>query len=337
MAISLEKGSQFPFQPADLQEEVDIYSQEKIKTIQTERFKKNLDLYIGLIEEGKSTFVFEGSRFTEEFIRNCQKNVEMRNPSTRRVIHSFQIFKYNKQLFEANQKPAFVQVIDKNTLACRPDIIPILWSDHTRTDGERGKFYFIMGSSYHTGKNCQIDIATAITYYRKGAVLGYRDAQYNLSLLLAEKGQPQESLYWALKYWQQASSISVKGLLQISFAFEDCDLFEKAFLFYKQAAYQKSPYAIGKVIYYYERALGVDKNLEKALLWRQSLPISWQKQEIETYLNYVGTANTSVKIEGDFHLKIEAIDPPPFPDPDQLLPEVKKKIQENTVDLYLSK
>jgi hypothetical protein len=321
---------------ADLQEQ-DIYSLEKLKDIQIKRFNCNLDFYVALVKEGTKKYVFEGSRFTEDFIKKCQQKKEMSNPLTRKTIHSFEVFRYNKGLGDANQKPERIQEINKESIPAQVSLMPILWSDHTRTDEERGRFYFLMGNCYYTGNNCALDMKLAITHYRKGAVLGDRKAQFHLSRLLAKHRQFPESLYWTLKYWQSEPSVSIDGWLQISFAFEDCDLLDKAFLSYRQAAYQGNAYAIGKIIYYYEQGFGVAKDLDQAALWRQALPDAWRDQEIVAYMQYVSNPDYSAALK---NLKLPTIQKTDtmesFPNPDVLLPEVKKEIENLTKDLYRS-
>lgn len=321
----------------DLQEQ-DIYSLEKLKDIQIQRFKCSLDFYVALVKEGEKKYVFEGSRFTEDFVKKCQQKKEMLNPLTRKAIHSFEVFKYNNELSEANKKPERIQEINKDSISVQASLMPILWSDHTRTDEERGRFYFLMGNCYFTGDNCTPDVKLAITPYRRGAVLGDRKAQLHLSRLLAKHQQFQEALYWTLKYWQSEPSISINGLLQISFAFEDCDLFDKAFLFYRQAAYQGHAYAIGKVIYYYEQGFGVTKDLHQAALWRQALPEAWRDQEIVTYMQYVSDPGHLAAFKNlQLPPTIQKTDEMEFiPNPDTLLPEVKKEIDNLTKDLYRS-
>jgi hypothetical protein len=290
----------------DLQER-DVYTQEKLKKIQTKRFKVNFDFYVCLVEEGTSKYVLEGSRFTEAFIRNCQKNVSTFNPLTRGIVNSFKIFKYNKQIGESEPKLEFIQIINKSTIDSPPDFMPILWNDHTRTAEERGKFYSRLADYYYKDKK---DVKLAIFYYERAALLGYRNAQYNLSIALDRELQAKNQqfqdplhwkikLYWMVKYWKDETAISVKGLNELSFAFEDCRLFEKAFLFYEQAAYQGNPYAIGKVIYYYEQGFGVEKDLEKAALWRKSLPISWQNQPIIACMEYFSDPSHSFQSESE--------------------------------------
>lgn len=316
----------------DLQER-DIYSQDSLGTIQCERFECKLGFYVCVVEEEKKLFTFEGSRFIEAFVRKCQRGEILLHPTTRAPIRSFKVFKYTSQ----NPSPILFQVLDVELMKSRMRFLPILCDDHTRTNQERGKFYFMMAECYRIGEGCDKDPHLQISHCRMAAVLGFEDAKYNLSHYLKEQGNTKESLYWILQYWKN-KDITAKGCLQVAFALEDCHLFNAALMFYERAACLGNPYSIGKVIDYYEQGIGVPKNSPLIELWRTLLPQDWQNRNIAVYLEHLSTDSSSGSATKKLDLPSEITERQASwsnADPDKLLPNVKKEIEKQTDGLYI--
>ena len=258
--------------------QVDLFSQERLDALQTERFQKNLPFYLCEVQEIDRRYYFEGSRFCEYLFRN--NNALPENPLTRRPVTSFTIYKSSKEA------DLFISVFNQDSMT-PSNYLPVLWSDCSRADIERGEFYSRMGECYFLGTDGKVDKDEALHYYRNGAQLGYKNAQYNLLILLEERGIDDEFLYWSLKYLENLDPITVEDLCRCAQAFEKSkckDHRKYAFHFFQKGALMGNPYCIAKIIRYYELGYGVARNPEKARLWRQYIPESWQEVSIRDYM-----------------------------------------------------
>lgn len=255
----------------------DVYSQETFETLKNKN--SNRDFYICVVEEVTKKFVFEGSKFIENFLRD--KNVLFKNPLTNKAIVSFKVYKSEPDSED------FIKVADEKSAVFPIISLPILANDLDRPPVLRGKYYFQLSECYRVGKGCLPDQEATISYLRDSAALDNTDAQFNLSLLLSEKGLVRESIYWSLKAWKDVpiEEISPKGLIEMGNCFERFSYLQISFCFYQEAAFRGNPHAIAKVIRYNDQGFGRAKNPHQANVWKQFIPYESREKSSADYLS----------------------------------------------------
>jgi len=300
--------------------QVDLFSQERLDVLQNKRFVKGLPFYLCEVQENSRQYFFEGSKFCEYLFRN--QNALPENPLTRRPITSFTVYKSSREV------SLFVSVFNQDSL--KPiNYLPVLWSDCSRSDIERGEFYSRMGECYFLGTDCPVDKDEALHYYRNGAQLGYKKAQYNLLILLEEHGLNDEFLYWSLKYLENLDPVTVEDLYRCAQAFErsKCKDHRKyAFQFFQKGALMGNPYCIAKIIRYYELGYGVARNPEKARAWRQYIPERWKNAPIQDYMRDLCLNSSILKVTKEycFPSELQEKDEIEEINPDSLFPELMR-------------
>lgn len=263
--------------------ELDVYSQEYLSSIMAERFERGLDFYVVVCQSGKRDFFFEAGRFVEHFVKESEKHKPLPHPMTREEITSFKVYKATPEA------PQLVHVFDESQARCHVNCLPILLSDHTRSEKERGIYYFMLGECYDKGKDCDPDPERAVFYLTKGAELGNEDARHNLVIKLSYQGKTHEALFWAIKPWEGRAieNVLVQGINEIANCFERLGDSTRAFQFFKEAACRGNPYGIAKVIRYYDEGIGVNKSAEKAESWKEFIPSEWRGKSSLEYLKHV--------------------------------------------------
>ncbi|NRA90248.1 MAG: sel1 repeat family protein [Simkaniaceae bacterium] len=251
-----------------IQGQVDIYSQETLSSLMNERFNSGLDFYVVVCENEGRPFFFEGGRFVEHFVKESELEKPLFHPITREKIVSFQVYKATPT------SPHFVKVLDESDAKLHVNCLPILLSDHERSEKEKGIYYFMLGECYLEGKDCERDHNLGVKYLKQGAELGNDDARYNLALELSGQGKTKEALYWTAKPWEgkAITKVPVRGINEIANCFERLGDSRQAFLFFNEAACRGNPYAIAKVIRYYDKGFGVSKDATKVQAWKRFIP-----------------------------------------------------------------
>ncbi len=296
--------------------QIDLFSQDSLLNLKNEQFGKNLPFYLCEIQENTTQFLFEGSRFCEYVLRDAQPV----NPLTKRPITTFTMYEASKET------SVFHEIFNQDTL--KPiNYLPVLWNDCSRSDIEKGEYYCRMGECYAFGTDCEINEKKALEYYRIGAHLGDKTAEYNLMLLLEEKNLKDEHLYWSLKYLENLDPIGVEDYFRCAKAFEAAthvkNYQEYAFYFFQKGAMAGNPYCIAKMIRYYEVGFGVSRDESKAKAWREYLPEKWREAPIRDYMAHLCENPSILKLtkKHPFPLDLEKTDIVE-PNPDFLFPEL---------------
>jgi len=267
----------------EIEDQIDIYSQEKLSTIKEERFQRGSDFYVACCESRGGEFFFEGGRFVEHFVKEGERNRALQHPFTREPITSFAVYKATPEA------PDLVYIFGEKEARLHVNCLPILLSDPERSDKERGIYYFMLGECYVQGKDCHPDIDRAISYLTEGAKLGNDDARHNLALLLSEQGKAREALLWTIKPWEgrEIQDVPVEGINEIANCFERIGEKHQAFLFFHEAACRGNPYGIAKVIRYYDQGFGIGRDLTKVENWKAFIPSEWRSKSSLEYLSHI--------------------------------------------------
>jgi uncharacterized protein len=147
-------------------------------------------------------------------------------------------------------------------LSCYADNIEDLQELSDRGDA---KGLYELGVLYNIGVGVQKNKSKAESYFLKASEKGHPGAQYQLGLILKEKGNIDAAVYWLEK---AANNKDIKAQYLLGSIYEKGEIadldYSKAIHFYNMAITQKDPfsqYALGAM---YASGVGVEKNLEKA-------------------------------------------------------------------------
>ena len=114
-----------------------------------------------------------------------------------------------------------------------------------------------------------------------------------------------------------------------------------AFVCFQKGAKKGNPYAVAKIISYYEKGFGVRKNLEKSSLWRQFIPEIWQTKPIIDYIIHLNKDRKNLASSQHIDIPEELLEaehgvPTGLPDPNELLPEIKEEVERDFSHIYRS-
>jgi len=259
--------------------QIDLFTHLPLGELQKEYQANGRAFHVSAIEEEGHTYLFDGSKFCEYYLRlrnqsNPQENPE--NPLTRRNIQHFTIYRF------VEEPNGFEQVFTKKEISDL-QCLKVLIQDPHRSNAQRGEFYSRIGFAL-----LEADRDEAIAALKEGARFDDRKAQKKLAAISKDES---ERLYWALRSWQTSESPNIEDFHLCAHAFERCFAIENhdkfAFYFYRKGALKGNPYCIAKIISYYELEYGVSKDDHKAMLWRQMLPVEWQERPIVEFMRHI--------------------------------------------------
>ena len=302
----------------------DIFTLQTFKEIQEERFANNMDFYVCVVKENDYFFFFEGSGFIEAFLKDGKK---LKNPITRKDIEAFEVLCSHKE------NSVFSSFKLKKEIELFPHYSPLIWNDHTRPIQERADYLDRMGECYLIGKGVEKNIDLAIYFCEKSAKLKYPRALYTLSTIFNDRKEYRKSTYWLVHFLKMKDAkINAHILLCAADDFYRGGIPRNSTYrayYSKRAALLGNFFAIGQLIFSYEKGDGIKPNPHKASLWRNYLPEKWQSGDILEFLDHLKKDNFYLNQTQTLSLPKELLEDEPElqpPDPDVLFPEVKEDL-----------
>lgn len=270
------------FKDLDL-EQIDIYTQEPLKTLQGQRFEAGLPYYVCLVKQDKNTYLFDASKFIENCVRGY-KVIE--NPLNRQPIQDLKV------LVSSRESTEFKLFMTREEVTTPPNHLPIFWSDTSRELKKRFHYMLTYGKSFEGS-----DIKKALQIYLKVAKLGSSEAMIRLVNKYKALGKKEEALIWLHRLLNQ-KDLEIEDLFFCAHNFEDFGEDKIAFQAFKQAALRKNMIGLGEVILRLEQGTGAEKSCAEIAEWRKQLPEAWRERPIEEFCEHLGEVGYDYSKEG---------------------------------------
>ena len=270
------------FKDLDL-EQIDIYTQESFKTLQSQRFEAGASYYICVVKQDINTYLFDAAQFIENCVRG-HKVIE--NPLNRQPIEDLKV------LVSSKDSPEFKLFMTREEVTTPPNHLFIFWSDTSRELKKRFHFMLTYGKWFEDS-----DIKKTLQIYLEVAHLGSSEAMIRLVNKYKALSKKDEAFKWLHKLLNQ-KDLEIEDLFFCAHNLEDFGDDKMAFQAYKLAAERKNMIGLGEVILRLEQGMGIEKSLEESAQWRKQLPPPWKDRPMSEFCDHLGEIEYDYSREG---------------------------------------
>ena len=257
-----------------LKDEQDIYSQETLQTLQSQRFELGLDLYICVVKKGGRAFYFDASKFMEHCIQNDRV---IYNPLTREPINTFEIY------ISTQAHPDFQLAMTRKEALEKPNFYPVYWNDSDLPLESRLSFMMLYARHFES-----TDLEEALRVYKLAAERGSLNAKIRLATHYSDEAPDQTQavkyLKACIKEEKDVTTTNIYALGRRLARFQEP---QWAFRAFKIMADRGNMFGVGLMIRSFEQGIGTDQSPIKAAEWRQKLPEGRRDKTMEAFFKHL--------------------------------------------------